>query len=101
MRERTVEDMQPALEAAGVEFTNGDQPGVKMRRMQVGDLVRLRHPLRLKFRVDANETGKLIAAGGQPPETGPTYRITVKFLRGVVSGEIESHFELVKAVGST
>jgi transcriptional regulator with XRE-family HTH domain len=30
--ERTVEDLRRALEAAGVEFTNGDQPGVRMKK---------------------------------------------------------------------
>jgi predicted transcriptional regulator len=29
---RTIEAIRAALEAAGVEFTNGDQPGVRMRR---------------------------------------------------------------------
>jgi transcriptional regulator with XRE-family HTH domain len=28
----TLEKLQRALEAAGVEFTNGDQPGVRMRK---------------------------------------------------------------------
>ncbi len=32
LRDRTVEDIRRALEAAGVQFTNGDQPGVKLRR---------------------------------------------------------------------
>jgi transcriptional regulator with XRE-family HTH domain len=32
LRDRTVEDIKRALEAAGVEFTNGDQPGVKLRK---------------------------------------------------------------------
>src|SRR5262249_61240718 len=32
LKERTVEALQRALEAAGVEFTNGDQPGVRIRR---------------------------------------------------------------------
>jgi len=31
-RRATVQAIQRALEAAGVEFTNGDQPGVRMRR---------------------------------------------------------------------
>jgi len=31
LRDRTVEDIRRALEAAGVEFTNGDQPGVRLR----------------------------------------------------------------------
>jgi transcriptional regulator with XRE-family HTH domain len=29
---RTVEAIQRALEAAGVEFTNGDAPGVRLRK---------------------------------------------------------------------
>ena len=28
---RTLDDIQSALEAAGVEFTNGDQPGVRLK----------------------------------------------------------------------
>jgi len=30
--DRTLDDLRDALEAAGVEFTNGDQPGVRMRK---------------------------------------------------------------------
>ena len=30
--ERTVDAIRAALESAGVEFTNGDQPGVRMRK---------------------------------------------------------------------
>lgn len=29
---RTIEAIRAALEAAGVEFTNGEQPGVRLRR---------------------------------------------------------------------
>jgi transcriptional regulator with XRE-family HTH domain len=29
---RTVEAIRSAIEAAGVEFTNGDQPGVRMKK---------------------------------------------------------------------
>ena len=32
MLERTVDAIRAALESAGVEFTNGDQPGVRMRK---------------------------------------------------------------------
>jgi transcriptional regulator with XRE-family HTH domain len=32
LRDRTLDDMRRALEAAGVEFTNGDAPGVRMRK---------------------------------------------------------------------
>jgi transcriptional regulator with XRE-family HTH domain len=30
--DRTLDDLRAALEAAGVEFTNGDQPGVRLRK---------------------------------------------------------------------
>jgi transcriptional regulator with XRE-family HTH domain len=37
---QTVDSVRAVLEAAGVEFTNGDQPGVKTRRkFQQGDYV--------------------------------------------------------------
>ena len=32
LKERTLEALQRALESAGVEFTNGDQPGVRLRK---------------------------------------------------------------------
>jgi len=32
LKERTIDALQQALEAAGVEFTNGDQPGVRLTR---------------------------------------------------------------------
>lgn len=34
-RGKTVEQLQAALEARGIEFTNGGQPGVRMRRIDV------------------------------------------------------------------
>ena len=30
--DRTLDDISAALEAAGVEFTNGEEPGVKLRK---------------------------------------------------------------------
>jgi transcriptional regulator with XRE-family HTH domain len=35
LKERTVEALQRALEAAGVEFTNGNQPGVRLTKAPV------------------------------------------------------------------
>jgi hypothetical protein len=32
LKERTIDALQRALEAAGVEFTNGNQPGVRLTR---------------------------------------------------------------------
>ena len=34
LRERTVDAIRAALEAAGVEFTNSGQPGVRMRKQK-------------------------------------------------------------------
>ena len=34
-KQSTIERLQRALEAAGVEFTNGDQPGVRLARTTV------------------------------------------------------------------
>lgn len=42
--ERTLNDIHQALARAGVEFTNGGQPGVKMKPWQRGDEVQLRGP---------------------------------------------------------
>jgi transcriptional regulator with XRE-family HTH domain len=33
LKERTVDAIRQALEAAGVEFTNGGEPGVKLRKV--------------------------------------------------------------------
>jgi transcriptional regulator with XRE-family HTH domain len=33
LKERTVEALQRALELAGVEFTNGEQPGVRLSKV--------------------------------------------------------------------
>jgi transcriptional regulator with XRE-family HTH domain len=35
---RTLEDIQGVLEAAGVEFTNGHQPGVRLKDKGVGGM---------------------------------------------------------------
>ncbi len=41
-RASTLSAIVRALEAAGVEFTNGGEPGVKSRKFKVGDAVRFR-----------------------------------------------------------
>jgi transcriptional regulator with XRE-family HTH domain len=33
LKERTVDALRHALETAGVEFTNGDQPGVRLKKV--------------------------------------------------------------------
>jgi transcriptional regulator with XRE-family HTH domain len=37
LKERTIEALQRALEAAGVEFTNGGKPGVRLTRTEETD----------------------------------------------------------------
>jgi transcriptional regulator with XRE-family HTH domain len=32
LRERTIDAIRGALESAGVEFTNGEQPGVRLKK---------------------------------------------------------------------
>ena len=39
LKERTIEALQRALEAAGVEFTNGEQPGVRLSKAAAGRLI--------------------------------------------------------------
>jgi transcriptional regulator with XRE-family HTH domain len=39
LKERTIDALQGALEAAGVEFTNGDQPGVRLTKDAAVDSV--------------------------------------------------------------
>ena len=41
LKERTIDALQRALEAAGIEFTNGDQPGLRLTK---GAATRLTEP---------------------------------------------------------
>jgi transcriptional regulator with XRE-family HTH domain len=72
-----------SLEAAGVVFIeeNGQAAGVRLRRFQVGDLVRFRAETRVRFsfNIAANEIGTVVEVEPHPPQTGPTYRMMVKF----------------------
>lgn len=45
LKERTIEALQRALEAAGVEFTNGDQPGVRLTRAAAAEAAIASKPL--------------------------------------------------------
>ena len=36
LKERTIDALQRAFEAAGVEFTNGDQPGARLAKTAAG-----------------------------------------------------------------
>ncbi len=48
LKERTVEALQRALEAAGVEFTNGDKPGVRLSSLKAPGLLKLAKPQKSK-----------------------------------------------------
>jgi transcriptional regulator with XRE-family HTH domain len=70
------------LEAAGAIFIeeNGEA-GVRLRRFQVGDLVRFRPQtnVRFSYNIAADEIGTVVEVEPHPPRTGPTYMIMVKF----------------------
>jgi transcriptional regulator with XRE-family HTH domain len=48
LKERTVEALQRALETAGVEFTNGDKPGVRLSSLKPVGLPKVAKPQKLK-----------------------------------------------------
>ena len=53
LKERTIDAIQRALEAAGVEFTNGDQPGVRLTKAAAAQSV---GPARLSKRTVSAKT---------------------------------------------
>jgi transcriptional regulator with XRE-family HTH domain len=75
--------VQQALEAAGVICLeeNDEAAGVRLRRFQVGDFVRFRPEtrVRLSYAIPAHEVGVVVEVEPHPPQTGPTYRMIVKF----------------------
>ena len=94
-----------SLRSAGVVFINerhGETPGIKLRRFRVGDQVRLRPQTRVRFSYDVapEDTGTVVAVEPHPPQTGPTYRIAVKFGRAEIPYVFRYEYELVKAVES-
>jgi transcriptional regulator with XRE-family HTH domain len=93
--------IQRALESSGVIFVdeNGEGAGARLRRFRVGDTVRLRPNSRLplSFDIAPGEVGAVVQVEPHPPQTGPTYRISVQFLRALVPGVFRFEYELVKA----
>ena len=103
---QTLAAIKAALETAGVIFDDGKIAGVRLRRFQVGDIVRLRPQSRLGISfqpfITPEDTGEVIEVEGHPPQTGPTYRMTVRFSRNrVLPGTFKFEFELVRPVSST
>jgi hypothetical protein len=60
---------------------NDEAAGVRLRRFQVGDFVRFRPEtrVRLSYAIPAHEVGVVVEVEPHPPQTGPTYRMMVKF----------------------
>ena len=94
---RTLDDLREALESVGVEFTNGGDPGVKLRRFRPGDLVRLRPLANVgsDFVITPGEIGK-VAQVEPHPAPGPTYRMWVQFENGTTAGIYSFEFRLVR-----
>jgi transcriptional regulator with XRE-family HTH domain len=90
-----------ALESSGVIFVdeNSEGAGARLRRFRVGDTVRLRSnsQLPLSFDIAPGEVGAVVEVEPHPPQTGPTYRISVQFSRAHVPGVFRFEYELVKA----
>jgi transcriptional regulator with XRE-family HTH domain len=58
---RTLDDIRAALEVAGVEFTNGGQPGVRIQKeYKQGDYVRVSQVGTPKISAGRNHAGKVM-----------------------------------------
>jgi transcriptional regulator with XRE-family HTH domain len=90
-----------ALQSAGVIFPDetGDTSSVKLRRFQVGDVVRFRAQSRVpeSYGIASDELGTVVGVEPHPPQTGPTYKIEVKFERARVPYIFKYEYELVWA----
>jgi hypothetical protein len=60
LKERTIDGLQRALEAAGIEFTNGDQPGVRITKAAAARAAEPGSPQsrRVAAKVDRRKTAK-------------------------------------------
>jgi transcriptional regulator with XRE-family HTH domain len=89
------------LEAAGVIFPDetGENSSIKLRRFQVGDVVRFRPQsrMRMSYDIGSDEVGTVVGVEPHPPRTGPTYRIEVQFERVRVPYIFKFEYELVRA----
>jgi transcriptional regulator with XRE-family HTH domain len=96
-----VAQVRRVLERYGVIFLdeNSEGAGVRLRRFRVGDVVRFREQTRVRFSFDigADEVGVVVEVEAHPPQTGPTYRMSVQFPRALVPGVFRFEYELVRA----
>jgi hypothetical protein len=73
---------------------------VTLRRFREGDHVRFRPQSNLRFglKIAVDEVGTVVWVEPHPPQTGPTYRVSVEFPEGKrVDQAFEFEFELVEA----
>jgi len=96
VRVSTIQKIQTALEAAGAIFldeTNTEGPGVRLRKLRVGDKVALRHGTVLWGQHQALR-GKIGHVSAVVDDGTSTHRVTVEFdgeepLRGINAGQFE------------
>jgi len=73
---------------------------VTLRRFREGDRVRFRPQSNLQFSLNiaTDEVGTVVWVEQHPPQTGPSYRVSVAFPgRKLLEGVFEFEFELVEA----
>ena len=100
--ERTLNNIHKALSQAGIEFTNGGQPGVRMKPWQVGDRVRLRRPAEgyaSTFGIAPKEVAT-VEEWEAIPGQAPSGHFRLRLASGdVIRGIPASHFERAAADG--
>lgn len=93
--------VKKTLEAAGVIFIdeNGEAAGARLRRFRVGDRVRFRPETRacFSYNIALDDLGTVVDVEPHPPQTGPTYRMSVRFGDVTVPGAFRFEYELVQA----
>ncbi|MEA3198529.1 MAG: hypothetical protein QOF32_2581 [Gammaproteobacteria bacterium] len=98
----TLTTIKHALESVGVIFLDDDggDSGVKLRKFQVGDIIRFRPQTKYRpSNVNAREEGRVVGVEPYPYQMGPTYRISVQFGDSQPQPYIGKYeFELVLAV---
>jgi len=99
--EETLAKLRDTMEGAGVIFvqSNGDGPGVRVRKLAEGDRVQFKPESHLlpRFPVEPPEIGEVTVVEAHPAAKHSGYRISVRFKRTIVPGVPADHFVLVEA----
>jgi transcriptional regulator with XRE-family HTH domain len=96
--EVAVAKMVVALEAAGIQFTNGDRPGVRMRQWEPGEKVWLRHAAERHASTFGIEPKEIMTIEGweRLPGQAPSGHFSLRRSSGgILRGLPASHFERV------